>query len=306
MQVLPHLGSAWSRHGSVLVDSENRVMVLTELAALYYTGSNRWLEFSSNLPSKPRSPVLVSDSHLPSVILGHHGAVSGSYSLAPWRSQAHRPIIGCKSRGMSGHICLTFWSDHALWRAIQRIRYWWLAGWSPRGHWTHHAPQSWYWGSIWEHWSGTRQAGCPWRCSAACQRSQSSSRCLVGGTGCASQGRGLGNWQCGTTAMASQNGGGLLGCLLSRMVSTGFMLNAALARLPWSFFHTTLKKKEWKDLLLFFSLLCCWGCHCIPLYSTLLRISRLKLQHVTVYCPRSVSHESRLCFQIDGRPVYPC
>ncbi|OWM85055.1 SKP1-interacting partner 15-like [Punica granatum] len=75
-KVLPHLGSAWSRHGSVLVDSENRVMVLTELAALYYTGSNRWLKFSSNLPSKPRSPVLVSDSAYALCDIG-----------SPWRSQ---------------------------------------------------------------------------------------------------------------------------------------------------------------------------------------------------------------------------
>lgn len=76
LQVLPHLGSAWSRHGSVLVDSENRVMVLTELAALYYTGHNRWLKFSSNLPSKPRSPVLVSDSAFALCDIG-----------SPWRSQ---------------------------------------------------------------------------------------------------------------------------------------------------------------------------------------------------------------------------
>lgn len=76
LQVLPHLGSAWSRHGSVLVDSQNRVMVLTELAALYYTGSNQWLKFSSNLPSKPRSPVLVSDSAFALCDIG-----------SPWRSQ---------------------------------------------------------------------------------------------------------------------------------------------------------------------------------------------------------------------------
>lgn len=41
----------------------NRVMVLTERAFLYVSGnSNNWLKFSSNLRSKPRSPVLVSDS----------------------------------------------------------------------------------------------------------------------------------------------------------------------------------------------------------------------------------------------------
>ncbi|KAI5443934.1 SKP1-interacting partner 15, partial [Lathyrus oleraceus] len=82
-RILPQLGSAWCRHGSVLVDSVNRVMVLTELAALYFSGDGGdnggcWLKFSSNLPSKPRSPVLIEDS---------------AYALccddvgSPWRSQ---------------------------------------------------------------------------------------------------------------------------------------------------------------------------------------------------------------------------
>uniref|UniRef100_A0A803NJ17 SKP1-interacting partner 15 n=1 Tax=Cannabis sativa TaxID=3483 RepID=A0A803NJ17_CANSA len=76
-RVLPQLGSAWSRHGSVLVDSASRVMVLTELAALYcFSGSNQWLSFSSNLPSKPRSPILVSDSVYALCDVG-----------SPWRSQ---------------------------------------------------------------------------------------------------------------------------------------------------------------------------------------------------------------------------
>ncbi|KAK7283576.1 hypothetical protein RIF29_13177 [Crotalaria pallida] len=79
-RVLPHLGSAWSRHGSVLVDSvnsSNRVIVLTELAALYFSGNgNRWLKFSSNLPSKPRSPVLVGDDAFALCDVG-----------SPWRSQ---------------------------------------------------------------------------------------------------------------------------------------------------------------------------------------------------------------------------
>ncbi|XP_028800197.1 SKP1-interacting partner 15 [Neltuma alba] len=76
-RVLPQLGSAWSRHGSVLVDSANRVMVLTELAALYFSGTSKhWLKFSSNLPSKPRSPILVSDSVYALCDVG-----------SPWRSQ---------------------------------------------------------------------------------------------------------------------------------------------------------------------------------------------------------------------------
>ncbi|XP_030951542.1 SKP1-interacting partner 15 [Quercus lobata] len=76
-RVLPQLGSAWSRHGSVLVDSANQVMVLTELAALYFSGTEqKWLKFSSNLPSKPRSPILVSDSVYALCDVG-----------SPWRSQ---------------------------------------------------------------------------------------------------------------------------------------------------------------------------------------------------------------------------
>ncbi|XP_071716656.1 SKP1-interacting partner 15 [Rutidosis leptorrhynchoides] len=77
-KTLPQLGSAWSKHGSVLVDSvSNRVIVLNELAALYYSNlENRWLKFSSNLPSKPRSPILVNDSIIALCDVG-----------SPWRSQ---------------------------------------------------------------------------------------------------------------------------------------------------------------------------------------------------------------------------
>ncbi|KAF2291225.1 hypothetical protein GH714_020742 [Hevea brasiliensis] len=77
-KVLPQLGSAWSRHGAVLVDSASRVMVLMELAALYLsnTNANSWLTFSSNLPSKPRSPILVSNSVFALCDVG-----------SPWRSQ---------------------------------------------------------------------------------------------------------------------------------------------------------------------------------------------------------------------------
>lgn len=75
---MPQLGSAWSRHGSVLVGFPNRVIVLTELAALYYSGSSsdNWLKFSSNLPSKPRSPVLIKDSIIALCDVG-----------SPWRPQ---------------------------------------------------------------------------------------------------------------------------------------------------------------------------------------------------------------------------
>lgn len=83
-KVLPQLGSAWSKHGSVLVDSVNRVMVLTELAALFYSNSvHCWLKFSSNLPSKPRSPVMTSDSVYALCDVG-----------SPWRSQWK--LFACK------------------------------------------------------------------------------------------------------------------------------------------------------------------------------------------------------------------
>ncbi|XP_074276486.1 SKP1-interacting partner 15-like [Silene latifolia] len=65
-RILPQLGSAWSKHGSVLSGSGNRIAVLTELATLYFNGSGsglkNWMKFSSNLPSKPRSPVIVANS----------------------------------------------------------------------------------------------------------------------------------------------------------------------------------------------------------------------------------------------------
>ncbi|XP_051139959.1 SKP1-interacting partner 15 [Andrographis paniculata] len=88
-KTLPQLGSAWSRHGSVLAGSPGVVVVLTELAVLYYSetanpdgrnfdfnGLSNWLKFSSNLPSKPRSPVLISDFILTLCDVG-----------SPWRSQ---------------------------------------------------------------------------------------------------------------------------------------------------------------------------------------------------------------------------
>lgn len=59
--------------------SPNQVLVLTELAAIYFSGStsdNNWLKFSSNLPSKPRSPILISDTILALCDVG-----------SPWRSQ---------------------------------------------------------------------------------------------------------------------------------------------------------------------------------------------------------------------------
>ncbi|RAL48129.1 hypothetical protein DM860_005553 [Cuscuta australis] len=77
--VLPQLGSAWCRHGSVLVGSPSQVLVLTELAAIYYSPKSspeNWQIFSSNLPSKPRSPVLISDTILALCDVG-----------SPWRAQ---------------------------------------------------------------------------------------------------------------------------------------------------------------------------------------------------------------------------
>lgn len=75
-KALPQLGSAWSRHGSVLIGrGPSQVLVLTELATLYST-ANSWLKFSSNLPSKPRSPVLIDNFILALCDVG-----------SPWRSQ---------------------------------------------------------------------------------------------------------------------------------------------------------------------------------------------------------------------------
>ncbi|CAL1363042.1 unnamed protein product [Linum trigynum] len=77
-KVLPQLGSAWSRHGAVLVDYDNRVMVLMEPAALYLPdiAADSWVTFASNLPAKPRSPVLISSSVFALCDVG-----------SPWRSQ---------------------------------------------------------------------------------------------------------------------------------------------------------------------------------------------------------------------------
>ncbi|KAM0946236.1 putative kelch-type beta propeller, F-box-like domain superfamily [Dioscorea sansibarensis] len=76
-RVLPPLGSAWSRHGTVLAAPGGAALVLTELAALSYTpGSPHWLKSPLNLPSKPRSPILMSGSIFTLCDIG-----------SPWRSQ---------------------------------------------------------------------------------------------------------------------------------------------------------------------------------------------------------------------------
>ncbi|XP_074563197.1 SKP1-interacting partner 15-like [Curcuma longa] len=75
-RVLPPLGSAWSRHGTVLACPDGTALVLTQLAALSCgQGTDRWLKFSLNLPSKPRSPVLMT------------GAIFALCDVGtPWRS----------------------------------------------------------------------------------------------------------------------------------------------------------------------------------------------------------------------------
>ncbi|KAK8949258.1 SKP1-interacting partner 15 [Platanthera zijinensis] len=79
-RVLPPLGSAWSRHGTVLAApaiAGSVVLVITELAALSYSpGAVSWRKFSLNLPSKPRSPVIVGASIYALCDIGN-----------PWRSQ---------------------------------------------------------------------------------------------------------------------------------------------------------------------------------------------------------------------------
>nr|CAD1838724.1 unnamed protein product [Ananas comosus var. bracteatus] len=77
-RVLPPLGSAWSRHGTVLAGPRGAAIVLTELAALTYAPgrADRWLKYPLTLPSKPRSPILAADSIFALCDVG-----------TPWRSQ---------------------------------------------------------------------------------------------------------------------------------------------------------------------------------------------------------------------------
>ncbi|XP_068663191.1 SKP1-interacting partner 15 [Aristolochia californica] len=75
-RLLPPLGSAWARHGTVLV-SGHRVLVLSELAVISLAGTDGpWQKFSSNLASKPRSPTVIGDSVFALCDVG-----------SPWRSQ---------------------------------------------------------------------------------------------------------------------------------------------------------------------------------------------------------------------------
>ncbi|CAA7404453.1 unnamed protein product [Spirodela intermedia] len=89
-RALPQLGSAWSRHGTVLAAPTGHVLVLAELAALWYNpGSLQWLTFSLNLPSKPRSPILIGDAVYVLCDVG-----------SPWRNQWK--LFSCRLRELGG------------------------------------------------------------------------------------------------------------------------------------------------------------------------------------------------------------
>ncbi|XP_031499087.1 SKP1-interacting partner 15 [Nymphaea colorata] len=81
-RVLPQLGSAWFRHGTVL-SAGLRVLVLNEFVALYLADGNLWLNFSAGLSSKPRSPVLVGSAVYALCDIG-----------SPWRAQWK--LVFCK------------------------------------------------------------------------------------------------------------------------------------------------------------------------------------------------------------------
>ncbi|KAJ0604700.1 putative F-box domain, kelch-type beta propeller, F-box-like domain superfamily [Helianthus annuus] len=117
-KTLPQLGSAWSKHGSVLVDSvDNRVIVLNELALLYYSNiKNMWLKFSSNLPAKPRSPVLINKSIIALCDVG-----------SPWRSQWKLFICSLKSLQTSQMWnCLERWGNRVCFsgKRVGRLALW--------------------------------------------------------------------------------------------------------------------------------------------------------------------------------------
>ncbi|CAL9145514.1 unnamed protein product, partial [Musa hybrid cultivar] len=89
-RLLPPLGSAWSRHGTVLAGPDGAVLVVTELAALSYAPSpDRWLKFPLSLPSKPRSPILMADSVFALCDVG-----------TPWRSQWK--LFSCRLGDLGG------------------------------------------------------------------------------------------------------------------------------------------------------------------------------------------------------------
>ncbi|KAI5012800.1 hypothetical protein ZWY2020_025066 [Hordeum vulgare] len=96
----PH-GSAWARHGTILAGPGDVLLVLTELAALSYSPSERsgkWMKHPLSLPSKPRSP-----SWPPAPAPSSRSAMSAPPSAAnealllPAR-QAHRRL-GARQKG---------------------------------------------------------------------------------------------------------------------------------------------------------------------------------------------------------------
>ncbi|CAA0813381.1 SKP1-interacting partner 15 [Striga hermonthica] len=61
---LPKLGSVWAHHGSVICGPDGSVLLLTDLAVMYSRRGGAWRNFSSELPTMPRTPVIISDSIL--------------------------------------------------------------------------------------------------------------------------------------------------------------------------------------------------------------------------------------------------
>jgi hypothetical protein len=110
-RLLPPLGSAWARHGTVLAGPGGTVLVLTELAALSYTpaagSAARWMKHPLSLPSKPRSPVLAS-------------AAAAVFALCdvgtPWRSQWK--LFSCPLAALTGG-----WApvERATWRDVFEV-----------------------------------------------------------------------------------------------------------------------------------------------------------------------------------------
>ncbi|KAJ3681493.1 hypothetical protein LUZ60_015982 [Juncus effusus] len=105
-RLLPPLGSAWSRHGTVLAGPRGTLLVLTELAVLSYSphenqNLNRWLKHPLSLPSKPRSPVLINETLFTLCDVG-----------TPWRSQWK--LFACPLAGLG------FGSKHGGWAPVDR------------------------------------------------------------------------------------------------------------------------------------------------------------------------------------------
>ncbi|XP_078164165.1 F-box family protein [Carex rostrata] len=105
-RLLPPLGSAWSRHGTVLAGPRGTLLVISELAVMCFSplqNESQWMKHALSLPTKPRSPVLINETLFTLCDVG-----------SAWRSQWK--LFSCPLAGLG----LGFGPRQGGWAPVER------------------------------------------------------------------------------------------------------------------------------------------------------------------------------------------